>query len=430
MEESNRSPASVSSTESGGVPGAEKADVAPPWHADELESDTRDSWPTWRPHPGTTHWQKAAGVARWLPRFAWQRVMRRPAHSRPVHLLVAIADHYEPEYAPRLFGKPTSEAEQVERVERWCKRYRDTVDDWRDGDGRPLAHTYFLPAEEYRPRVVERVAEFAREGYGEVEIQLHHGVWEPDTAENTRRVLETFRDVLVRNGCLSRWDGVGPTRYAFVHGNWALANSEGGRFCGVDNEMAILAATGCFADFTLPSAPSEAQITKINSLYECTLPLEERAPHRSGRNLKRGRPPERWPLIMQGPLGLYFARHRRGVAVRPRLDNAEISATHPPTLERIDRWRRTAITVQGRPDWVFIKLHCHGLDPMDAEAMVGPGRAKFLSTLTDYAAQRGDTLHYVTAREMVNIALAACDGREGDPGDFRDYRLQLITPRA
>jgi hypothetical protein len=26
---------------------------------------------------------------------------------------------------------------------------------------------------------------------------------------------------------------------------------------------------------------------------------------------------------------------------------------------------------------------------------------------------------------MVNIILAACEGRMGNPGDFRDYRLQL-----
>ena len=43
-----------------------------------------------------------------------------------------------------------------------------------------------------------------------------------------------------RHGCLSRWDGKGEPRYAFVHGNWALANSAGGRFCGVDSEMQIL----------------------------------------------------------------------------------------------------------------------------------------------------------------------------------------------
>jgi hypothetical protein len=29
---------------------------------------------------------------------------------------------------------------------------------------------------------------------------------------------------------------------------------------------------------------------------------------------------------------------------------------------------------------------------------------------------------------MVNIILAACDDRRGDPGDFRDYRFKLIAP--
>jgi hypothetical protein len=29
---------------------------------------------------------------------------------------------------------------------------------------------------------------------------------------------------------------------------------------------------------------------------------------------------------------------------------------------------------------------------------------------------------------MVNIALAACDGHDGDPGAYRDYRLRPITP--
>ena len=38
--------------------------------------------------------------------------------------------------------------------------------------------------------------------------------------------------------------------YAFVHGNFALANSAGGRYCGVDEEMQILAETGCYADMT------------------------------------------------------------------------------------------------------------------------------------------------------------------------------------
>jgi hypothetical protein len=39
-------------------------------------------------------------------------------------------------------------------------------------------------------------------------------------------------------------------------------------------------------------------------------------------------------------------------------------------------------------------------------------------------------LHFASAREMFNIAMAAIDGREGDPGLYRDYRLRQIMQDA
>ena len=299
---------------------------------------------------------------------------------------------------------------------------------WRDSDGRPFVHTYFFPAEQYNHSLIDQLAHHCQAGWGEIEIHLHHGITTPDTAENTRHELACFRDTLVEHGCLSRWNGSGQARYGFVHGNWALANCLSGPFCGVDNEMQILADTGCYADFTYPAAPSPAQIGKINSVYECSLPLDRRAPHRKGRNLKRGLTPSTFPLIVQGPLGMEFmpqGARRRFVTI----ENAEVTTAHPPTLHRFNMWRDAAVTVQGRPDWVFIKLHCHGMDPRDRDAMLGAHCKQFLEELTRDSQESGAyRLHFVTGREMVNILLAACDGREGAPNDFRDYRLQLITP--
>jgi hypothetical protein len=255
-------------------------------------------------------------------------------------------------------------------------------------------------------------------------------VEQPDTAAATRAALETFRDQLVGHGCLSRWNGQGPPRYAFVHGNWALANSAGNRFCGVDAEMQILADTGCYADLTLPSAPNRAQIAKINALYECAMPLTQRAPHRRGRDLRHDRAPVTLPLIVQGPLAARFSRPgvRRWI---PKIENSELTNANPPTLDRLRLWCRVPITVIGRPDWVFVKLHCHGMDPRDESAMFGPFMENFLSTTTAAAkAGAGWALHFVTAREMVNIILAACDSRSGEPGDYLDYRLQPIGPRS
>ena len=214
----------------------------------------------------------------------------------------------------------------------------------------------------------------------------------------------------------------GTAGYVFVHGNWALANSARGAFCGVDDEMHILAETGCYADMTLPSAPSIAQVAKMNALYECSLPLDRRAPHRKGRDLRAGRPPQTFPLIISGPLSLDFRRRK--------IENGALTALLPPTMQRLEHWRRANITVRGRPEWVFIKLHCHGMDPRDQAAMYGEPLQRFLQQLTDGAGAGGEyRLHFVTAREMVNIALAACDGRPGPPGDHRDYRLKLNLQR-
>jgi len=113
----------------------------------------------------------------------------------------------------------------------------------------------------------------------------------------------------------------------------------------------------------------------------------------------------------------------------PGIENSELTGANLPTLLRFRLWRRAAITVKGRPEWLFIKLHCHGMDPRDEAAMFGAPMQRFLQELlgTDRAGAVYK-VHFVTAREMVNIALAACDGRDGDPGNFRDYRLKLITP--
>lgn len=372
-------------------------------------------------------WQKIRSTLPWLPGYFWQRVTRRTVVRGPVHLIIALADHFEPSFLPGVpHGTYAPRDEQERRLERWCREYPRLVEDWRDADERPFRHTYFFPAEQYDKTLIERLAEHCRAGWGEIEIHLHHGVYAPDTSESTRHMLVQFRDALAGCGCLSRPDSCGPPRYAFVHGNWALANSARGHFCGVDDEMRILAETGCYADLTLPSAPNLAQIGKINALYECALPLDERAPHRRGLDLASGRPPTTFPLIIQGPLMLDFRRRNHGWLV-PSIDSSEITTAHPPTMERLRLWREAGITVEGRPDWVFIKLHCHGMSPQDEEAMLGAPMRIFLRGLVEDAKSGHQyDVHFVTAREMVNIALAACDGREGNPRDYRDYRLKLI----
>jgi hypothetical protein len=366
---------------------------------------------------------KLAYGFRVFPSYAWQQLTRPAPRSGPVHLMIALADHFEPSIVPDngLLYAPYEEQER--RLDFWCREYPRLADAWCDSDGRAFVHTYFYPAEQYDHRLIQQLAEHCHAGWGEIEIHLHHGIRAPDTAENTRRLLLGFRDTLASDhGCLSYFDGLGPPKYAFVHGNFALANSADGRVCGVDDEMQILADTGCYADLTLPTASFHpGQIAKINSLYECGLPLSQRAPHRRGHDLERGRAPEVFPLMVQGPLmPRFFASRSRKVGI----ENGAITRTNPLSLSRLRLWKQAAISVRGVPDWLFIKLHCHGMDPTQQEAVLGEPMREFLRELVEGAAQRDEILHFVSAREMANIILAACDGREGNPGDYRDYRLK------
>jgi hypothetical protein len=213
---------------------------------------------------------------------------RRPRPGEEVHLLLCVADHYEPK------AGATEEVSRA-RVGRWIHDYPRRLGHFRDSDGRPPRHTFFYPVEEYEPAYLDALADLCRRGFGEVEVHLHH---DGDTAENLRATLEEFKATLAgRHGLLARHRLTGEVMYGFVHGNWALDNSRpDGRWCGVDNELSVLVETGCYADFTLPSAPSPAQTRTINSIYYAA---GGTAPH-PGAAAAELAPPQVWPAAAPG----------------------------------------------------------------------------------------------------------------------------------
>ena len=110
----------------------------------------------------------------------------------------------------------------------------------------------------------------------------------------------------------------------------------------------------------------------------------------------------------------------------PHIENRELSASNPPTMQRLMLWRNAAVRVENRTDWVFVKLHCHGMIPQDTLALLGRPMERFLIELIQQERDGGRIeTHFVTAREMTNIILAACDGRDGNPGLYRDYRFRM-----
>ena len=68
----------------------------------------------------------------------------------------------------------------------------------------------------------------------------------------------------------------------------------------------------------------------------------------------------------------------------------------------------------------------HGAPPPNSGVFLGEPYRAFQQHLAEtYTEKNGWRLHYVTARELVNILHAAEDGHRGDAGQYRNYRYQL-----
>jgi hypothetical protein len=333
---------------------------------------------------------------RWLGTYLKTKSKRgMPAPDQPVHVLLCIADHFE----PKLGGAPPHIAR--ERVRRWAEEYPKLFDQFRDSDGRPPRHTFFYPAEEYEPEYLDALAGLCRKEFGEVEIHLHH---DNDTADNLRNTLITFKKTLHNeHGLLSRDATTGEIQYGFIHGNWALNNARSdGRWCGVNNEIDALLDTGCYADFTLPSAPSETQTRKINSVYWATGDARRPKGHNWGVDVGTAARPEKSLLMVQGPLVLDWKHRKWGLV--PRIENGCIQGSQAPSSRRLDLWLKARIQVPSQPDCYFVKLHTHGANEFNMQVLLGEPMVKFHEMLRERAARNANFRYsYVTAREMVDL---------------------------
>ena len=353
------------------------------------------------------------GLDRCLVPYLCQLSRRRPPGAgEEVHLLLCIADHYEPR------GGGASVETARARVRRWARDYPRLFGDFRDRDGLPPRHTFFYPLEEYEPGCLDLLAGLCAAGFGEVEVHLHH---DRDTAEALRGRLLAFKELLARrHGLLARDRETGELAYGFVHGNWALNNARpDGRWCGVDNELDVLRETGCYADFTFPSAPDPTQPGKVNSLYYAGA---GRRPHDRGRDVGTLPAPAGRLLLIQGPLVLDWGRRKWGLL--PRVENGCLQPSQPPDARRVPLWLKARVQVPGRPDWYFVKLHTHGAREDHHPVLLGEAMVRFHEALARRAAERPSFhYHYVTARELYNLVKAAEAGWTGTVAEARDYRL-------
>ncbi|HKA89861.1 MAG TPA: hypothetical protein VKE22_19505 [Haliangiales bacterium] len=357
----------------------------------------------------------AKNLHTWLGGYAIDVARRalRPRPRGPRHLLFAVCDHFEP------LWKGAPPAQGRERTRAWSDGYPALAAEFRDADGRPPRHSFFYPGEQYAPDYLEPLAALARRGFGEVEVHLHH---DGDTAETLRASLHQALADFGRHGHISK-DAAGRPRWAFIHGNWCLANARrDGRWCGVDAELPLLFDAGCYADFTFPSAPDETQPNIVNQIYWPVGDLARRRAYERGARARVGEVKRDRLLFIQGPIAL--ARRAGRAAVR--IEAAALDAGDPPTPERVDTWVAQDIHVAGRPEWTFVKVHTHGAPEKNAASLLGAeGRRLHRHLAARYNDGRRWILHYVTAREMYNIAVAAMEGASDDPAAHRD---RVIPP--
>lgn len=359
---------------------------------------------------------KRRNMLNWLPSYIRQSFARSRTVDGPIHLLFCFVDHYEPRWK-----NPDNLDLERQRVDRWMNDYPVMASGFTDADGCNPKHSFFYPQEEYRHEHLAKLSDLCARGYGEIEIHLHH---EDDTEDNLRQTLNGFAQTLhSEHGALPVHPGTGQIQYAFIHGNWALGNSHPkGRFCGVDREITILKETGCYADYTFPSAPGPTQPSIINSIYYAKDDPQALRPHDKGRPVQAGG--EVWGdlLLINGPLMLNWNNRKLGFI--PRIENADIRSSNPPTPERVDLWVKAGIHVADKPEWRFVKIHTHGAQDGDMDTLLGASVKNMHRHLSRYYNDGQEyLLHYVSAREMYNIAKAAEAGKLGDPGSFRDYIL-------
>jgi hypothetical protein len=411
------------------------------------------SWPAW---PSPIGRIVSGRMHRWIAGWALDRA-RKATIARPEgerHVLVAVCDHFEP-----LHGRVPYET-GLTRVRAWRERYPALASRFRDSSGRGPRHTFFFPGEEYHPDFLEPLAELVEAGLGEIEVHLHH---DGDTRSSLKAKLEQTLSALAVHGVVpstvprgapdgNAWPsrkapdvsassrnardvgaGLPPVArpaWAFIHGNWALANGRpDGRWCGVDDELALLHELGCYADFTFPSAPDPCQPSIVNRIYYPRDDAQRRAYDFMDRG-RAGAPASRARarvLLVQGPLAIARREPHRGLGLR--LETGALDAGDPPTAARLGTWVDQFVHVDGRPEWTFVKLHTHGAPEANARMLLGAPMAGLHEALAALASRDPWRVHYVTAREMYNVARAAMDGMRGSPAAYFDYEVPA-APRA
>jgi hypothetical protein len=321
----------------------------------------------------------------WGPGYLRERARRLVKPSAAIERIwVTFADHYEPRWA----GADLATAKS--RVRLWRSAWPQIAQRCRrDSAGRPPQYTFFFPEEEYHPGLIEPLAEMTRAGIADVEIHLHH---DGEGRRNFIDRISEFRETLHgEHGLLRKHKG--KVTFGFIHGNWALANSRpDGRWCGLNDEIALLRDLGCYADFTMPSGSSPTQARLVNAIYWCKSDPNRPKSYDGGVPVAPGGPVAGDLMMIPGPLGI---RWRDRLA--PRLETGELAANDAATPYRVRRWFDLAPRIGAD---VFVKLYTHGAQERNSSVLLNGGLESAFNLLVAEAQRRSAQLYFVSAWEM------------------------------
>jgi hypothetical protein len=325
--------------------------------------------------------------------------------------MFVFVDHFE------LAGKK-------ERLDAWMNHYPDLALAHRDNDDCHPQHSWFYALDLMHEHEIESIGQLVDDRFGEIELHWHH---DHDDEQSFTKKLHDGLTIFQRHGHMLPYRDDCPASFGFIHGNWSLDNSRGSEFCGVDNEIEILLREGCYGDYTYPALFNDGQPAITNSIYYARDNGLPKSYNRGTRSRVGRQPGIDELMILQGPLLINWQDWR--FRWHPTFEDGDInrSATHGEPV-RIDSWINRGIHVQGRPNWIFVKVFCHGAQ--DHASVLGSSTDRMFSYLeSTYNDGNRYRLHYVSARESFNIVRAAEDGKNGDPAQYRDYVIPTPATR-
>ena len=334
----------------------------------------------------------------WLPSYFSSKFKIEDNYNaalRKTHLIFIICDHYEPGFGEN----------GIKTNREWLQKYKTVVENKSDSFGNKFKYTWFYAYDHKNGKVLEDLRDFARQGYGEIEFHWHH-----PTATN-KEFTELLDEALVwfkSYGIFSE-DSNGRPKFAFIHGNWALDNSQ--PICGVNRELDILVNAGSYADFTFSTIGTPSQPSKINSLY---YPVDDdnAKSYNDGIDSAVGVNHVNRLLIFQGPISMSWDGG---------YDYGAVEYYSLPTKKRVERWIAANIHVKDRPEWIFVKVYSHGIQSQ--KVILNNYLSKMIIDLISVAREKDMMLHFMTAREGFNVVKAAEDKLYGNPEDFKNYKI-------